>query len=415
MRSAMQYRWPAFATFALFLGCSRVEQEPFASVGRVVGTDVGSADVAVTPSGAAVVTWLDSAGDAVPCSLRWALQPKSAALDSTALSGKVVVAGERLFANWADFPHVVALSDTSWIVTYLERVGEGKYDYGVRFTATTDSGATWSEPRWLHDHVGPGEHGFVSLVREDERTARAVWLDGRELRGEAHGSEGAMTLRMRSVTVDGSLGPERLLDERVCDCCQTDIARSGDGAWLVAYRDRSEDEIRDIKVLRVQDDSLATVFDSQDRFQFEGCPVNGPALASDGARVVLAWFAPSLSGGGALRVAASQDSGATFALTQTLDDDAPAGRVEIVFRGNLGRAHVIWLGEADLRSVWRCASLGLPPGSREWRDVELYVLAPTTAGRESGFPRAGLDREGAWIVHAGDEAAPGIVLRRASW
>jgi hypothetical protein len=50
----------------------------------------------------------------------------------------------------------------------------------------------------------------------------------------------------------GALGPEPVLDGRVCDCCQTDGALAGDTA-VVVYRDRSEAEVRDMSVVRFVD------------------------------------------------------------------------------------------------------------------------------------------------------------------
>ncbi|MCC6406275.1 MAG: hypothetical protein IT453_03845 [Planctomycetes bacterium] len=309
--------------------------------------------------------------------------------------GTTLVESDRIFSNWADFPHVLALSDANAIVTYLERLGDGKYDYGVRFVCSTDGGSRWSEPRWLHDHVGPGEHGFVSLAREDDDTAVAVWLDGREMGEGEHGTTGAMTLRMRTIGIDGSLGPERLLDPRVCDCCQTDVATVEPGVWLVAYRDRSEEEVRDIKVLRVTADASTPVFDSLDRFEFEGCPVNGPAIATRGHDAALVWFAPDLSGGGKVRVAKSCDGGRSFPTSETLDDDAASGRVEVCFdecdltHSRPSHFYALWLGRDDERSTWWYARLdpcslgetGRFPSARG-------LLAPTSGEREVGFPRA---------------------------
>ena len=43
------------------------------------------------------------------------------------------------------------------------------------------------------------------------------------------------------------------IDARVCDCCQTDAAMTSEGAVLI-YRDRSDDEIRDL--LRRRSDTI---------------------------------------------------------------------------------------------------------------------------------------------------------------
>ncbi len=83
---------------------------------------------------------------------------------------------------------------------------------------------------------------------------------------------------------------ENLLDERICECCHTSAARTSNGI-ILAYRDRSDEEIRDISVVRWQDGMWSapqTVY--KDDWHILGCPVNGPAVAAAGDQVVLAWF-----------------------------------------------------------------------------------------------------------------------------
>ena len=45
-------------------------------------------------------------------------------------------------------------------------------------------------------------------------------------------------------------GADAEIDARVCDCCQTDAVNAGNTAVLV-YRDRSDDETRDIYATRL--------------------------------------------------------------------------------------------------------------------------------------------------------------------
>ena len=58
-----------------------------------------------------------------------------------------------------------------------------------------------------------------------------------------------MTLRSAVLTTSGERAHEQVVDESVCDCCQTDIAVSSLGP-LAVYRDRTSDEIRDIYITR---------------------------------------------------------------------------------------------------------------------------------------------------------------------
>ena len=58
-------------------------------------------------------------------------------------------------------------------------------------------------------------------------------------------------MRFAAVEAEGKLSEEALLDERVCECCQTSAAVTSEGV-IVAYRDRSEGEVRDIYYVRRQ-------------------------------------------------------------------------------------------------------------------------------------------------------------------
>ena len=81
-----------------------------------------------------------------------------------------------------------------------------------------------------------------------------------------------MTLRAATLDHVGTLYGETLLDERICDCCQTSAARTANGI-VVAYRDRSDEEIRDIAVVRWQNgiwSVLQTVH--EDRWHILGWP-----------------------------------------------------------------------------------------------------------------------------------------------
>ena len=163
-----------------------------------------------------------------------------------------------MFVNWADFPSSLEMRDGTLAVHWLEKVADAPYAYHVMLALSSDDGATWSEPFRAHDDASPTEHGFVSMVPWSEG-AGLTWLDARAMAGHASGGEhiaegggavrGAMSVRFRTLAPDGRLGPEVLLDDRTCECCQTALARIGDGL-VAAYRDRSESEVRDIAVVR---------------------------------------------------------------------------------------------------------------------------------------------------------------------
>ncbi|MCB1036763.1 MAG: exo-alpha-sialidase [Acidobacteria bacterium] len=298
-----------------------------------------------------------------------------------------VAAGSSMFANWADVPAVVGSAGGRLWSHWLEKLGEGTYAYGVRFKEATRGGSGWTDQGWLHaDDLGEAEHGFVSWVTTAAEPW-VFWLDGRQV-----AAAGAMTLR--GGRVEGGRVDSRLLDERVCDCCPTDAAMTESGP-LVVYRDRSEDEIRDIAIVRWTGTSWsppARIFD--DGWRIAGCPVNGPAVAAAGKRVVVAWFtAPE--GRAMVRVAFSDDGGESFTTPFLVDGDDPLGRVDVTLLKN-GDAVVAWLAR-DLEATapgGSGAALSVRRVSPVGRTGAPRVVARTSPARASGVPR---------ILAAGDD------------
>jgi hypothetical protein len=311
---------------------------------------------------------------------------------------QTVARGDDWFVNWADFPSLIALEDGTLAAHWLAVSGREKYAYGIRLAFSRDGGASWSAPTIVHDDDTPTEHGFVSLLAWGPAEVMAVWLDGRNFAPHADGSgrvippSDEMALRFAIFDHDGRSREAGVLDERVCDCCQTAAIVVPDGA-LVAYRDRSPAEVRDIGIVSRgragwgQPRALHA-----DGWTIPGCPVNGPVLSAAGDRVATAWFTGARDTM-AVNVAFSSDFGASFGPPVRVDDGASLGRVGVVQLPG-GTAVVSWLKpEADgLASV--CVREISPSGQRG----PLQVVDVSRADRSSGFPR--LARAGDRLVLA---------------
>ncbi len=146
-----------------------------------------------------------------------------------------VASGDDWFVNWADFPSVCALADGTLAAHWLQKSGGGTYSYDVMISLSRDQGKTWSKPLTPHRDGTRTEHGFVSLVPMTSTTFGVFWLDGRNM---AH-DRGDMSLRFITLGRDGRLGKQRLVDARVCECCQTSAVVLASGDPFVVYRDRS--------------------------------------------------------------------------------------------------------------------------------------------------------------------------------
>lgn len=311
---------------------------------------------------------------------------------------RTIVESAAVWANWADTPGVAAAGDGALVAWWLERNGESTYAYGVRVARSTDGGATWVPLGWLHDDLSPTEHGFVSMAA-DGTGARAFWLDGR---ATAQG----LPMTLRTAAIGAEVAASELVDDAVCDCCSTAALAAG-GAHLVAYRDRTAEEIRDVRVATVAAGAAPrSTAAGHDGWKIEGCPVNGPALARSGERIAVAWFgAPGDRGHVAASLSA--DGGASFGEPVEVDAAQPIGRVALAPLGG-GEFALAWHARAGDGAEIRLVRLGAGGAAGS-----PLTLARTSGGRRSGFARLAAMGDGE-LLAAWTEVADGPSRLRAA-
>ncbi|HEY5744624.1 MAG TPA: exo-alpha-sialidase [Chryseolinea sp.] len=290
----------------------------------------------------------------------------------------MIDSGKNWFVNWADYP-MIASSGKDLIAHYLEKNGEGTFSYDVKVTSSPDQGKTWKTPVALHDDGKEAEHGFVSMLPYQENFFFA-WLDGRNtvVEGmENHaGHHGAMSLRAAIVDKEGNKISEWELDNRTCDCCQTSAAITESGP-VVVYRDRSEDEIRDISIVRLVNNTWTkpeAIY--HDNWKIAGCPVNGPRVVANGNFLAIAWYTVS-EGKSKVRVIFSHNAGKSFGNPVQVDEGRAIGRVDIVM---LERESIMvsWMEGTTIKAV-KVRGDGTKDSS--------LTIASSSEARSSGFPQ----------------------------
>ena len=303
---------------------------------------------------------------------------------------RTVASGEDWFVNWADVPSVVRLSDGSLAAHWLQKSGSDTYAYDVRLAYSSDDGQTWSSSFTPHHDGTQAEHGFASLFEIPGRGLGLVWLDGR--------SKDAMSIRFGAFDRKWTQTADMPIDVRVCDCCPTAAAMTSDGP-IVAFRDRSDDEIRDISVSRLEAGTwTAPRAVNADGWKIPACPVNGPMLSARGRNVVLAWFTAAGDQGRAF-AAFSRDAGRTFGSPIRLDDGGSLGRVDVELLDD-GSAAASWIEFADQRAQFRIRRID-PAGGRG----AFTTVSGLEGTRASGYPR--LARYGDELVFAWTESRDG--------
>jgi hypothetical protein len=312
----------------------------------------------------------------------------------------IAAEGDSFFVNWADRPGVTALGEGCLAAHWLWKTSPEIYSYDIRIAFSGDKGRTWSYPVCPHRDATATEHGFVSLLPEADGV-RAVWLDGRNsaaarekqgaVAGGSHGDhevDADMTVRTALVHLDGTLADEDALDGRACDCCPTAAVKTMSG-MLVAYRDRSPDEVRDIALVRRALLAEVDVSHAQwsepyrlheDGWKIPGCPVNGPALAADDDLVTAAWYTEAADSA-RVQMAFSRDGGRNFGEPIQVDDGEPLGRVDVVLLEDRS-ALVLWL-----ESRGKNAEILVRRVSPHDACSAAFKIAETSQRRASGYPR----------------------------
>jgi len=291
-----------------------------------------------------------------------------------------ITSGNNWFVNWADYP-MLASNGNDLIAHILQKSATGKYTYDVKLITSADKGQSWSDLKILNDDGKNAEHGFVSLMPYGDQFF-VSWLDGRNTVSEEedttahHGHQGAMSLRGAVVNKQGTKTAEWELDNRVCDCCQTSTALTANGP-VVVYRDRSEEEIRDMSIVRFVNGKWTEpkiIF--PDQWKIAGCPVNGPRAAAEGNNLAIAWFS-SPDKKAQVNIIFSDDGGASFSKPIRIDEENAIGRVDVVMLDEKS-AMVSWMEGAVIKAA-RVNKNGTKDSS--------IIIASSSESRSSGFPQ----------------------------
>jgi hypothetical protein len=195
------------------------------------------------------------------------------------------------------------------------------------------------------------------------------------------------------------------VDTRVCECCPTAAAVTSAGP-IVAFRNRSDDETRDIYVSRFVDQSWTEpVPVHNDGWHLDGCPINGPALKAKGRDVALAWFTAPNDEGHAF-VAFSRNAGETFSPPVRVDEVGSLGRVDVELLSD-GSAMVSWIEFADKR-----ATVMVRQVDRSGRRSAATTVTALGANRNSSYPR--MARHGNDLLFAWTASEEGTQVQTAT-
>jgi hypothetical protein len=311
---------------------------------------------------------------------------------------RTIVSGSDWFLSWADVPSVIRLDNGTLVANFLPATDARVEAYDLHLTYSKDEGKTWAPSFKPHSDGTTTQHGFASLVQMPGAGLGVMWLDGRDIATSTDFAGGNMAVRFAQFDANWKQTADMQVDGKVCECCPTSAVVTDDGV-LTAFRDRDDNEIRDIHVSRLENGKwTAPVPVHKDNWEIYACPVNGAMLSARGRTVAAAWFTVKNDQGQAY-AAFSNDAGRTWGTPIRLDDAGSTGRVDIELLEN-GRAVATWIEFVNQRSELRLRLVD--PGSAR-------SPAITVSERPAnGYPR--LTRQGnelilAWTESAGEDAS----------
>jgi len=262
-------------------------------------------------------------------------------------------------------------STPSIVVVWTAKAASGTALLSAR---SSDGGRSFGASEPVPGSDAAGNRGWESIA-VDSATGRvyAVWLDHRDTAAQAgaahaahqHGaapsgaSDGEGVERaQRSQLFVGALGaglPARGIARGVCYCCKTAAITAPDGALYLAWRHVYAGNQRDIAVSASRDGGRSfsdPVRVSEDRWQLEGCPENGPSLAvGNEGRVFVLW--PTLvkePGGETLRLF----------LSSTSDGRRFAARAPVPTAGAAYHPQLVTAPDGTLVAAWDELVSGAP-------------------------------------------------------
>jgi len=307
-----------------------------------------------------------------------------------------VATGSNWMVSPADAPIVLRRPDGTLVASWQLSTEKKLEGSDIQLTYSKDNGKTWAPSFMPHHDPTKGQHAFPSLFELPGNGLGLVWLDARAQAAHPDDLEASISLRYAAFDGSWKQTADAEIDPRVCECCSTTAAVTSDGV-LIAFRDRSDKEIRDIAVSRLERGKWTpSTTVHADNWEIDACPVNGPMLSARGRQAVVAWFTVKNEQGQSW-AAFSSDAGRTWGAPISLDDAASLGRVGVELLDD-GSAVATWVEYANRRAQFSMRRVDAA-GQRS----AAVSIATVSSNVSSDVPR--MARQGRELLFAWTEAA----------
>lgn len=189
-------------------------------------------------------------------------------------------------------PKIRVARDGTVLITWTELLAE-KYAGNIKFSRSTDSGRTFSEPIILNDDGRVTSHRFDSLAIDGKGRVAVAWLDARDrdaAREKGEEFKGVSLYSGQSFDNGAHFEPNRQIHQHTCECCRTALTWTDEGP-VVLLRNIFGTNTRDFAVARLDKVEEGVRRVTRDEWQIDACPHNGGSLATDDkGQLHLTWF-----------------------------------------------------------------------------------------------------------------------------
>ena len=196
-------------------------------------------------------------------------------------------------------PKIAIRGDGSIIAIYETSIPSSKSKWGISdvcYIQSFDKGKSWTGAQSISkDKTTEASCSFAGLCRLGDGEIGACWLDT-----DPDPQEKGRPVMFAKTAGRGGFEKPVLIEPRACQCCRTAIAGDKSGHISIAYRDLLPGSVRDISVSLSSNDGKTfqrpAPF-SNDHWVIDGCPHNGPSIATRNNKTYVAWFSGGMKSG----------------------------------------------------------------------------------------------------------------------
>jgi hypothetical protein len=258
---------------------------------------------------------------------------------------------------WRGDPPTVAVApDGTVYVGWTARDESAPHATTLYLSASRDGGRSFDPPTRVNDDRKPCDHGMHSLAVGEGGRVYVAWLDDRNVEPSKPPGDGSAPTHSEpnrevffASSDDGgrTFTPNSKVAGEVCPCCKTSLAVGEGGRVYVGWRQVLPGNLRHIAVASSNDGGRTfspAVIVSDDRWELQGCPVSGPALAAAGPALRVLWYTAGEAGSPGLYWSESRDGGRSFSPRRALAGAAGHG-TPVLLRRDAGVGFTaVWEG-----------------------------------------------------------------------